>query len=62
MGPQGARLAELAESAFIQSMDLSLLVVSAGLVVAAAFVAVWAPGRDGQQFGFLRRLTSRSSA
>jgi hypothetical protein len=39
-----------------------LLVVSAGLVVAAAFVAVWAPGRDGQQFGFLRRLTSRSSA
>ncbi|HXL59074.1 MAG TPA: MFS transporter, partial [Mycobacterium sp.] len=62
MGPQGARLAGLAESAFIQSMDLSLLVVSASLVVAAAFVAVWAPGRDGQQLGFLRRLTSRSSA
>jgi hypothetical protein len=62
MGPQGARLAELAESAFIRSMDLSLLVVSVSLVVAAAFVAVWAPGRDGQQLGFLRRLTSRSSA
>ena len=27
MGPQGARLSALAESAFIQSMDLSLLVV-----------------------------------
>jgi EmrB/QacA subfamily drug resistance transporter len=55
MGPQGARLAELAESAFIDSMDLSLLVVSIVLAVAAAFVAVWAPGRDGRQFGFLRR-------
>jgi len=31
MGPQGARLSALAESAFIQSMDLSLLVVSASL-------------------------------
>jgi len=51
-------LAGLAESAFIQSMDLSLLVVSASLVIAAAFVAVWAPGRDGQQLSFLRRLTS----
>jgi hypothetical protein len=59
MGPQGARLADLSESAFIQSMDLSLLVVSIVSVVAAAFVAVWAPGRDGRQFGFLRRLRSR---
>lgn len=59
MGPQGARLADLSESAFIQSMDLSMLVVSIVSVVAAAFVAVWAPGRDGRQFGFLRRLTSR---
>jgi EmrB/QacA subfamily drug resistance transporter len=55
MGPQGARLADLAESAFIRSMDLSLLVLSIVLVVAAAFVAVWAPGRDGRQFRFIRR-------
>jgi Major Facilitator Superfamily len=61
MGPQGTRLADLAESAFIQSMDLSLLVLSIVLAVAAAFVAVWAPGRDGQQFRFVQRLTSRSS-
>jgi hypothetical protein len=60
MGPQGARLADLAESAFIQSMDLSLLAVSASLAVAAAFVAVWAPGRDGQQLGFVQRLSARS--
>ncbi|MBE1547854.1 EmrB/QacA subfamily drug resistance transporter [Mycobacterium sp. OAS707] len=54
MGPQGTRLADLAESAFIQSMDLSLLVIAATVMVASAFVAVWAPGRNGKQFGFLR--------
>jgi EmrB/QacA subfamily drug resistance transporter len=59
MGPQGAHLADLAESAFIQSMDLSLLVLAASLAVAAAFVAVWSPGRDGKQLSFVRRLTSR---
>jgi len=61
MGPQGARLADLAEYAFIQSMDLSLLVVSIVLAVAAAFVAVWSPGRDGQQFRFVQRVTPRPS-
>lgn len=55
MGPQGPQLADLATTAFIQSMNLSLLVLSAAVAVAAAFVAVWAPGRDGQQFRFLRR-------
>ncbi|AGB21424.1 arabinose efflux permease family protein [Mycobacterium sp. JS623] len=60
MGPQGTKLAELAESAFVHSMDLSLLVVAAALMVAAAFVAVWAPGRDGQQFRFLRRADELS--
>jgi hypothetical protein len=55
IGPHGARLADLAESAFIRSMDLSLLVLSTVLVVAAAFVAVWAPGRDGRQLRFIRR-------
>ena len=59
IGPDGARLANLAESAFIQSMDLSLLVVSIVLAAAAAFVAMWAPGRDGRQSSFVRRLRSR---
>jgi EmrB/QacA subfamily drug resistance transporter len=59
MGPQGQHLAGLAESAFIESMDLSLFVLSASLAVAAAFVAVWSPGRDGKQFGFLERLRDR---
>jgi hypothetical protein len=30
--------------------------------VAASFVAIWSPGRDGQQFHFVQRLTSRTSA
>ncbi len=59
IGPQGARLAHLAESAFMQSMDLSLLVLAILLAVASAFVAVWAPGRDGRQFRFAQRLTER---
>jgi hypothetical protein len=54
MGPQGTRLADLATSAFVQAMDLSLLVLAAALFVAAAFVAIWAPGRNGQQYRFLR--------
>ena len=61
MGPEGPRLAHLAESAFIQSMDLSLLVLSASLAVAAPFVAGGSPGRDGQQLRVLSRRTSRSS-
>jgi hypothetical protein len=61
IGPQGAGLAHLAENAFLDTMDLSLIVVSTVLVVAAAFVAVWAPGRDGRQFRFIRRLTARGS-
>jgi hypothetical protein len=61
IGPQGAGLAHLAENAFLDAMDLSLIVVSTVLAVAAAFVAVWAPGRDGRQFRFIRRLTARGS-
>jgi hypothetical protein len=61
MGPQGRQVAQLAESAFLQSMHLSVLILSVTIAVAAAFVAVWSPGRDGQQFAFLRRLTSRTS-
>jgi hypothetical protein len=62
MGPQGRQVAQLAESAFLQSMHLSLLILSVIIAVAAVFVAVWAPGRDGQQLSFVRRLRSRAPA
>ena len=61
MGPQGARLADLATSAFIDSMSLSLLVLAIVLALAAAFVAIWAPGRDGRQSSFVRRIEARWS-
>lgn len=61
LGPQGPALVDLAESAFLDAMDLSLIVVSAVLVVAAVFVAVWAPGRDGRQLRSVSRLMSRTS-
>jgi EmrB/QacA subfamily drug resistance transporter len=61
LGPQGAALAEVAKSAFLDSMNLSLLVLSIVLVVAAAVTALWAPGRDGRQSRLVRRLTTRWS-
>ncbi|WP_193046226.1 MFS transporter [Mycolicibacterium baixiangningiae] len=62
MGPQGAQLADLAESAFLQAMDSSLFAIAAVVAVAAVFVAIWAPGRDGQQLRIVRRLSGRARA
>ena len=60
IGPQGRQVAQLAKSAFLQSMHLSLLILSVIIAVAAIFVAIWAPGRDGQQLRVVQRLRSRS--
>jgi EmrB/QacA subfamily drug resistance transporter len=62
IGPQGRQVAQLAESAFLQSMHLSLLILSVIIAVAAVFVGIWAPGRNGEQFRFVQRLRSRSPA
>jgi len=56
-GAHGAQLAVRAQEAFMESMDLSVVALSAVALVAAAFVAVWAPGRDGRQLRVVRRLT-----
>ncbi len=61
LGPQSPAMARLAETAFLDAMNLSLLVLSGVVALAAAFVAVWAPGRDGTQLRFVRRLTTRRS-
>jgi EmrB/QacA subfamily drug resistance transporter len=58
LGPQGPTLAKLAESAFLDAMDLSLAALAAVLTVAAAFVALWAPGRDGRQLSVVRRVAA----
>jgi len=55
LGPQGPAVAESAQRAFLESMRVSLAVLAAVCAAAAAFVAVWAPGRDGRQFRCLQR-------
>ena len=62
MGPDGRRLAEVADDAFLQAMDTSLIILAITLTAAAAFVAIWSPGRDGQQIRVLRRLTRRADS
>lgn len=61
LGPQGPALSTLAQSAFLDAMGISMIVLSAAVALAAAFVALWAPGRDGQQLPVVRRLRGRTS-
>ncbi|MFV8263818.1 MFS transporter [Mycolicibacterium peregrinum] len=58
LGPQGAAVAELAKRAFLDATNSALLVMAVVLAVAAAFVGIWAPGRDGEQLRVIRRLRS----
>ncbi|MBV8929888.1 MAG: MFS transporter [Mycobacteriaceae bacterium] len=60
-GPQGRQLAELSKTAFLHSMQSSLLVIGIIVGIAAVLIGFWAPGRDGQQLAVVRRLTRRSS-
>jgi EmrB/QacA subfamily drug resistance transporter len=62
IGQDGPRLAELAQRAFLHAMDASLLVLAIVIAVAAVFVAIWSPGRDGRQLRFVRRLLLRRRA
>jgi EmrB/QacA subfamily drug resistance transporter len=62
LGPQGAHLTDLAETSFLHAADQALLVLSVLLMVGAAFVTVWSPGRDGRQWRFVRRLRERRPA
>jgi hypothetical protein len=59
LGAQGDQLAQLAQSAFLDAMGVSLTALAVLTATAAAFVAVWAPGRDGRQFRVIERLVSR---
>ncbi|KUI16762.1 MFS transporter [Mycobacterium sp. GA-1285] len=60
LGPQGARLSEAAQLAFLEAMHISLIALGILCAVAAAFIALWAPGRDGRQLRFIERMVSRS--
>jgi EmrB/QacA subfamily drug resistance transporter len=56
LGPQGRQLTELSQTAFLQAMNSSLVVLGVTIAVAAVLIAGWAPGRDGQQLALVRRL------
>ncbi|MHC9296787.1 MFS transporter [Mycobacterium sp. LTG2003] len=59
LGAQGVHLADLARAAFLDATNSALLVMAVVLVVAATLVGIWAPGRDGRQLRWLRRISSR---
>jgi predicted MFS family arabinose efflux permease len=57
LGPQGSRLAQLSQTAFLQAMESSLLVLGLIIAVAALVIGAWAPGRDGRQLRLVQRIT-----
>ncbi|MCT7658209.1 MFS transporter [Mycobacterium deserti] len=59
LGPQGAQLSEFARTAFLDAMQASFTVLALTTAAAAAFVAIWSPGRDGEQLRAVQRLRSR---
>lgn len=59
LGPAAGSLSELARQAFLEATNSALLVMAAVLALAAVFVGIWAPGRDGQQLRFIRTFSSR---
>lgn len=62
LGPQGHQLAQLSQTAFLQAMESSLLVMGLTIAVAALVIGAWAPGRDGKQLRPVRRITGLRSA
>ena len=61
LGPQGHQLAESSKTAFVEAVNSSYVVMAAIVGVAALIIPLFAPGRDGQQFGVIRRLRSRAT-
>ncbi|BBX94579.1 MFS transporter [Mycolicibacterium boenickei] len=61
LGPQGTAVADLAKQAFLDATNSAVLVMAVVLAVAAAFVGIWAPGRDGEQLRVVRRIRSRGT-
>ena len=58
VGPLGAQLTELAQTAFLEAMKSSLLVMAVIITVAAVVIGLWSPGRNGEQLAPVQRLTA----
>jgi MFS family permease len=59
LGPQGQQLARLSETAFMQAMQTSVLVIAIIVAIMAVLIGLWAPGRDGKQLNVIRRFKAR---
>jgi MFS family permease len=57
-GPTETTLVGIGDSAFLQAMRSSLLVLAVITAVAAVLIALWSPGRGGQQFRFAHHWTT----
>lgn len=58
LGPQGVQLVGITKAAFLEAMQSSMTVMGVIVAIAAVLIGLWSPGRDGDQFRALRRLTS----
>jgi len=58
LGPQRGQFANLSQTAFLQAMESSLLVLGLIIAVAALAIGAWAPGRDGRQLRPFRLITA----
>lgn len=58
LGPQGDRLAALSKDAFLTAMHGSTLAMAVIVGVAAIFIGLWAPGRDGRQLRWVQSIAS----
>jgi len=59
MGPAAGDLAAVARTAFIDAMHSSLTMLGIVVLISATVIAIWAPGRDGQQIRLVRRFTAQ---
>ena len=59
LGPQGTQLATLAKTAFLTAMHSATIAMAVIVGIAAVAIGLWAPGRDGRQLRFVRRIYGR---
>lgn len=62
IGPQGLALAERSKEAFVSASSASYAVLALIVGVTALIIPLFAPGRDGERIGVVRRLRNRQSA
>ncbi|WP_241479783.1 MFS transporter [Mycolicibacterium neoaurum] len=56
LGAPGTAIADLARTAFVESMASSVLGLAIIVGISAVAIGLWAPGRDGRQLALVRRL------